>query len=250
MKNQYIGDVGDFGKYGLVRYLQRQNIKIGFNWYFTPDDGSTDGRLRDYLDRDAYRQYDAEAYDEMKRLAFLPDKNIRMVENRGLFDGIVFYDALLDTDARSKPMRDAEREKWHKEALEKLKEADLIFADPDTGLGIHIRAQEDHAQRYILPGELKDYYSRGQDVFYYQHRDRKKSDDWTRQISYMRDVLPDAELMAVSAHAWQMRAYIFVVHPEHKDFYANAIQGFLRAEWGTLKIARRPFFTEESIANI
>ncbi len=88
MKNQYIADVGDYGKYGLLRFLRMQDISIGVNWYFAPDDNSTDGRKTEYLNKPKYREYDDVLFDEMKRLAFLPDKNIRMVENRGLLDGM------------------------------------------------------------------------------------------------------------------------------------------------------------------
>ena len=31
MKNQYVGDIGDYGKYGLLRFLARQGIRIGIN---------------------------------------------------------------------------------------------------------------------------------------------------------------------------------------------------------------------------
>ena len=35
MKNQYFGDVGDYGKYGLLRHIANNGIKIAVNWYLT-----------------------------------------------------------------------------------------------------------------------------------------------------------------------------------------------------------------------
>jgi hypothetical protein len=29
MKNQYVGDIGDYGKYGLLRFLANRGIRIG-----------------------------------------------------------------------------------------------------------------------------------------------------------------------------------------------------------------------------
>lgn len=29
MKNQYVGDIGDYGKYGLLRFIAAHNIRIG-----------------------------------------------------------------------------------------------------------------------------------------------------------------------------------------------------------------------------
>ena len=51
MKNQYIGDIGDYGKYGLLRFMANRGIKIGVNWYLTENGGSSDGRFTDYLNR-------------------------------------------------------------------------------------------------------------------------------------------------------------------------------------------------------
>ena len=52
MKNQYIGDIGDYGKYGMLRYLEKSGVKIGVNWYLTENDDSNDGKFTTYLDND------------------------------------------------------------------------------------------------------------------------------------------------------------------------------------------------------
>ena len=46
MKNQYFGDIGDYGKYGLLRFLGERGLSIAVNWYLTPDDVSNDGNIR------------------------------------------------------------------------------------------------------------------------------------------------------------------------------------------------------------
>ena len=38
MQNQYTGDIGDFGKLGLLRVLQESGLTIGVNWYLVPDE--------------------------------------------------------------------------------------------------------------------------------------------------------------------------------------------------------------------
>ncbi len=37
MKDQYVGDIGDFGKYALLRAFAKVRIKVGVNWYKTVD---------------------------------------------------------------------------------------------------------------------------------------------------------------------------------------------------------------------
>ena len=52
MKNQYLCDIGDYGKYALLRAFAKDGIRIGVNWYLTEDDGSTDGKMKDYLEKE------------------------------------------------------------------------------------------------------------------------------------------------------------------------------------------------------
>ena len=46
MKNQYVGDIGDFGKYSMLRAFIDAGIKVGVNWYLTEDDGSNGVKFR------------------------------------------------------------------------------------------------------------------------------------------------------------------------------------------------------------
>ena len=36
MQDRYAGDVGDYGKIGLLRCLEKQGFNIGINWYLVP----------------------------------------------------------------------------------------------------------------------------------------------------------------------------------------------------------------------
>jgi hypothetical protein len=53
MKNQYVGDLIDFAKYGLLRALAgaggERLFRLGLVWYLTPDDGRDDGGRIHYL---------------------------------------------------------------------------------------------------------------------------------------------------------------------------------------------------------
>jgi hypothetical protein len=33
MQNRYVGDIGDFGKFGLLRFIEDTGLRIGINWY-------------------------------------------------------------------------------------------------------------------------------------------------------------------------------------------------------------------------
>ena len=77
MQNRYVGDVGDFGKYGLLRALCRPSgaenrpLRLGVVWYLTTDEThNNDGRHIGYLEptpknlRD-FRACDPDLYDTL-----------------------------------------------------------------------------------------------------------------------------------------------------------------------------------------
>ena len=68
MKNQYFGDVGDYGKYAMLRYLANDGIKIAVNWYLTPDDGSNDGKFTTYLEKGDISSYDKSLFELLKEM--------------------------------------------------------------------------------------------------------------------------------------------------------------------------------------
>lgn len=246
MKNQYIGDIGDYGKYGLLRSLALNGIKIGLNWYLCPDDNRTDGNHTEYLLDERMRVYDAEVYDVMKTLAFRKDKTVQMVENSGIFEGISFYHELLDLDSAHWSERAEKREVWHQGAMKALSDADMIFADPDNGLSVTRKPSRKGTEKYILPNEVMDYYKRGKDVVYYHHKSRKNGEEWMIEKTQMCRYIPDARLMAVAFRRWGHRVYIFVLHENKVDFYRKFLNDFLSSAWGTHKVdGKIPFTYEE-----
>ena len=107
MKNQYVGDIGDYGKYGLLRFLANRGIKIGVNWYLTDDDGSSDGKFTKYLKNPDERYYDPELFDALKEIAFRKDKTVGMVEDAGIIPGAAYFSEMLKSG-----LLEANARKW------------------------------------------------------------------------------------------------------------------------------------------
>ena len=59
MKNQYVGDIGDYGKYSLLRAFTDAKVKVGVNWYLTENDKNKPGHggLIDYLKEKNEQRY-------------------------------------------------------------------------------------------------------------------------------------------------------------------------------------------------
>lgn len=237
MKNQYVGDVGDYGKYGLLRYLSQRGIRIGVNWYLTDDDDViSDGNIRGYLDDEKESVYDGDVYALLKGL---PERDIRYIESCNLIPNAIFFSERLTTGAISKEERKAAREVWHNHAMNALADAELIFADPDKGSIGDEAAIGKSGGSYVALGELKQYYDLGKDVVYYCHRDRSKPEEWQEKLVELTAVCPNANIIALTYRRGTQRSYIFGIHPERYDRYDAIIDDFLKTSWGTVAIGKK-----------
>ena len=134
MQNRYVGDIGDYAKYSLLRALSCDR-KLGVSWYLFPNEETNHGSLRDYLDKpEKWRSFDEQTFDILKDVKSGRLKRcVSEIERSGLLPhGTVFWSCILDFQGA---IHQAEwRTKWFENSLERLKDCDLVFADPDNGL--------------------------------------------------------------------------------------------------------------------
>lgn len=240
MKNQYVGDVGDYGKYGLLRYLANHGVRIGVNWYLTENDTSNDGRFTNYLEKPAERKYDPDLYDALKEIAFLRDKSVQMVEEADLMPGAVYYHEVLKCASDKPKVREINRILWFNNSKMMLGDAELIFADPDNGLTENKTAKTKDSEKYVLPWEIEAYYKSGKNVVYYCHKGRRKWEAWEEAKLTMKKHLPDAQILVMTYHKGTQRSYIFVIHPDDYQKFVKLLSGFERTAW-------RGVFTREAV---
>lgn len=235
MKNKYCGDIGDYGKYGMLRYFAQRGIKIGINWYLTADDSSNDGKFISYLDKETESRYDPAVFDALKKIVSDGNRKVQMIEAQNLIPDAVYFNELMSTEMIiSADERVKVRGLWHKNALDKLKNVELVFADPDNG-SIGSKAFSDKtAEKYIFPTEIQQYYERGQNVVYYCQKARRTYEQWEKTKSEMQKYLPDARLSVLTYHRGTQRSYIFVIHPKDYRRYMDIIYSFLNTRWGKL----------------
>lgn len=234
MKNQYVGDVGDYGKYGLLRYFANHGVRIGVNWYLTENDNSNDGRFTTYLEKPTERKYDPALYDALKEIAFLPNKSVQMIEKKGLIPGAVFYHEILKSAYDKPSAREINRILWFNNSKMLLGDAELIFADPDNGLTGKKTAKAKGSEKYVIPFEIADYYNSGKNVVYYCHKGRRKCDAWEETKLIMKKYVPDAQILVMTYHKGTQRSYIFVIHPDDYQKYVKLLSGFGRTKWSSV----------------
>ena len=236
MKNQYVGDIGDYGKYGLLRFLAKQGIKLGINWYLTANDGSRGRKFTDYLKQSSERVYDPELFDALRAVAFRDDKTVRLIESAGLIPDAEFFAEPLKTGLLDPRARKCDRRLWFNNSTLLLRDTDLIFADPDNGITYTKTASNKGSEKFILPDEVCDYYSSGKNVVFYCHKGRRKPDAWEQAKTEIRKYIHDAQILAVTCHRGTQRSYIFVLHPADHLRYEQILQAFLATAWGRMFI--------------
>ena len=232
MKNQYFGDVGDYGKYAMLRYLANDGIKIAVNWYLTPDDGSNDGKFTSYLEKGDMSSYDKPLFELLREMVAKDERSIDAFEKADVIKEAVYYSEML-SEAKD------QRKEWHQNALKACADAELVFLDPDNGL-TESKAPKG-ANKFCFPEEIADYYHAGQNVVYYCQKARRTYDQWEAVKGLMQKYLPDCKIFVITYHKGTQRSYIFVLHKEDYRRYATLMTQFCR-KWFRI-------FTEETCGN-
>ena len=226
MKDQYVGDIGDYGKYALVQAFAKAGVRVGVNWYLTDNDGSNDGKFIDYLDEDRMRRYNPEVFDALKKIANKEKKSVKDIQKSGIITDAIFYDKKIDASGSPKE-RDDFRKKWFIESESALADADLIFMDPDNGLLENGNVSKPGVEKFILPEEVEKYFSAGHDVVYYCHKGRRSYAAWDAYISLMFDRIPEAKPAVLTYHKGSQRSYVFLIHEGNFKKYRKIIDNFM-----------------------
>ncbi len=230
MQNRYAGDIGDYGKLGLLRSLSRTGLRIGVNWYLTPDeDHNGDGRHTDYLRDDSFRSCDEELWWKLREIA-AGQRSVAALENADLLDAAYYHEVL---DLGKTTDRSSVREKWHSDALARLADADIVFLDPDNGLMVKSAERTSRANKYVELTEIADYCRRGSSVIWYQHKARFQNSHYRDQF---REILELAEFRNMSGIGLMFtrvsqRYYFILMQPDHRDIIRGQVDCFLESPW-------------------
>lgn len=234
MQNRYTGDIGDFGKLGLLRRLSEAGLHVGVNWYLVPDEShNDDGRHIGYLEKDGFRACDEALWRALGDIVRSGQRQVSALEREEILPA-KFYSRVLDFTGTAKPERAALRGAWHAGALDALRGCDVVFADPDNGLIVPSAEGTGKSNKFVLPGELAGYYKAGATVIYYQHKARRPDGFYAGQH---RELLvsgkfPDAAALGLKFRTTSQRYYFFLIQPRHRQAVETCVKDLLASPWG------------------
>ena len=238
MKDQYVGDVGDFGKYGLLRVLCADSqLRLGVIWYLTPNDEvPKDGELRRYAN---LRNCDPSLHDALSQFDDFKRRSVATIRELGLLpETTAFFEEKLSFPAWHGPVSQLERrnlrDNWLAGALKITGSCDLIFADPDNGLETKsVSKHNKRAPKYVFLDDLRLILARGQGVIVYHHIGR--DGDATQQAKFRRAQIIEELGVYPFVLKWSRgsaRFYFIIPAGNHRSMLDSGVRQVLASPWG------------------
>ncbi|MBQ9463530.1 MAG: hypothetical protein IJU68_07760 [Bacteroidales bacterium] len=233
MQNRYTGDIGDFGKLGLLRVLSESGLTIGVNWYLTPNESHNgDGRHVDYLKKTGFRACDEQLWQELKHIVESEQREVTALERDCILPAI-FYSEKLDFQGARKSERIDLREKWHRAAIRRLAGVDVVFVDPDNGLLVPSAEGTGKENKFVTVKELADYYKQGSSVIYYQHKARRPDSFYTDQHTHLleRPEFTGASGFGLKFRTTSQRYYFCILQAQHEEIVRRCADNIISSAW-------------------
>lgn len=233
MQDRYAGDIGDFGKLGLLRQLEPTGLSIGINWYHTPNEShNSDGLHINYLQKNTFRSCDPALWSALGQIVSSGKRDIAALEQRNILHA-TYYSKLLDSSDSDKILRQAVRMDWHRQALQALYGCGIIFVDPDNGLMVPSAERTAKSNKFVLPYELAEYYHAGASIIYYQHKARRPDEFYTQQHRQLisSGAFPGSTGLELKFTKTSLRYYFFIIRQEHVQSITHSVQQMLHSPW-------------------
>lgn len=191
MQDRYVGDIGDYVKYGLLRAICGTR-RLGVAWYLHPDVGPPgDGKHTAYLQHpDEWRHLETELFDALKEL--IPDRrSVANIQESGILGDAAFAADRLAVSGVKAHAREHWRRRWFNRIKRQLAGCHLVFADPDNGLVSDARfrpARKENAKRIPLSEAMA--LAEGRTAVIYHHNTRYPGGHrveilcWKNQLPY------------------------------------------------------------------
>ena len=251
MQDRYTGDVGDYGKYGLLRQLcglrddDAEQPRLGVVWYrpepeTVKSDPANDGKHIAYLcpEQEArFRPCDSTLYEALREIVESGDRQVKRVEQSGVLGAdALFYDTYIPGPAPGvwREARAVPRRGWTEGARRAVEGCDLVFLDPDNGLepkSASIRSAR--ATKYAYLEEVAPLVARGQSVVIYHHLSRNgmHANQIAHWLERLRSEFNPADIFALRYRRGTARAFFVLAQERHTPILRERTDALLTSPW-------------------
>lgn len=210
MQDRYAGDIGDFVKFALLRFLS-PGRRLGIAWYLYPDEGhNLDGRHTRYLNNPTlWRHLDEVLFDQLCEVQRW-GRSVSTLERSCALKADYYRSSLACFDYAA-ATRDQFRSNWFASLQEALSSCDLVFADPDNGL-VNDNPKRRRLSKFgkHMPLREAQKLSENRTVIVYHHNSRFRGGH-DCEVDYWLDQLGHGSF-AIRANALSCRTF-FIINP-------------------------------------
>lgn len=249
MQDRYVGDVGDFGKYGLLRVITSAcgpSARLGVVWYLVPEEThNQDGKHVTYLTTKAaeYRICDPELHDEMRALlvdprgSVIPQRRlVSTIETSGILPrDTIYVRESLALQGKTARERDQSRDEWLARATQLTAKAEIVFVDPDNGIECRsVSPTSCKGPKYVTWKEVRAFAEHDKSVVIYHHLDRSgpSHQQVSRLLKRLSGELPtNYASTAVVFKKGTRRAYLLAAAPRHAAAFQQMIHRLQNSPW-------------------
>jgi hypothetical protein len=257
VQDRYAGDLGDYLKLGLLRWLTSSEAvsgpRLGVVWYRTVDDvHNADGKHIAYLSDDdpsarRMRPLDPDLYDRLAAVVATGRRSTSALADAGVLPAdTVYFDEVLDLQKlpiAARAARTELRQAWLDRALTATSGCDLIFADPDNGVRSRLHPVGFHTNRslkHVYLNELASFADRGQSLVVYHHADRSAPVEQQAQLR-LTDLASENAMEPIAAvRASRGTTRLFLVAAKAAstgDYLKKRLEDLIESSWrGELKV--------------
>jgi len=249
MQDRYSGDVGDYGKFGLLRHLFNDSeYHLGINWYLYPDEKhNEDGKFTKYLLDPQYGQCDTELHHKLSKVVS-NTRCVRAIEEAGLFDcetsffsnTVDFYSEAPGQTKANKEKRTFLRTEWQRKAASNLSDCDVLFLDPDNGLEIEScrSLNQKRSGKFAYFEEINKFHNDKEITIIYHHLNRHKNHG--THAEQIRNRSQELKTKIDSAHTiyclrykpYSPRAFFVIASSKAVKGIRRSLHDFMGSHWG------------------
>jgi len=241
MQNRYAGDIGDFGKFGLLRAIFPDS-RLGIIWYLVPDEShNKDGRHIDYLKKTEFQICDPELFNMLNDLVQSDRRSVEYLQQLKLLYNVVFFSNILSYEGTSTNSEEGRqqrlliRQKWLNAALKAVFKCEALFLDPDNGFETKsVTKYSKSAVKYVFLDELREFAHICPCVVVYHHLGRQGTH--TEQIRSRNQWLfsyfnKTHSVFALRFKCYSPRAYFFLARKDKADDIKHSLEMFIDSNW-------------------
>lgn len=225
MQNRYSADIGDFGKFHLLRFLfSNTSYSLKQIWYLYSDEKhNNDGLYINYFDKT--KNNDTVLEEAFKKIIQNNRRSVKALQEANLIN-CDYFEPFVTKKFESLPYR----KDWLTQALNFVQNCDFVFVDPDNGIATKLVKENDSrdiallsfdafkkrskAGKYIFMDEIHAFYEKSSCVVVYHHLNRTMSHN--KQIEIVQSKLQKHfyKVLAIKHKPYSPRVYFFIIKKE------------------------------------